>query len=94
VIHVVAIVTATPGMRDAVLQEVRANVPAVRAEQGCIEYQPTIDAEGAGSIQARVGPDTFVVIEKWESVDALRAHAAAPHVVSYAAKTRVLCRPS
>ena len=87
-IHVLAIVTVKPGKRDAVLEAFRANVPAVRAEQGCIEYGATVDAEGVGSIQTKVGPDCFVVVEKWESVDALKAHAAAPHMAAYAAKTR------
>lgn len=87
-IHVLAIITAKPGQRDAVLQAFRANVPAVHAEQGCIEYGAAIDAEGLGSIQTKVGPDTFVVVEKWESVDALKAHAAAPHMAAYGAKTK------
>jgi|SRR5579883_325324 quinol monooxygenase YgiN len=87
-IHVLAIVTAKPGMREAVLKHFRANMPAVHAEKGCIEYGPTVDAEGLGSIQTRLGPDTFVVVEKWESIEALKAHAAAPHMAAYAAKTK------
>ena len=87
-IHVVAIITAKSGMREAILHEFRANMPAVHAEKGCIEYGPAIDAEGIGSFQAKFGPDTFVVIEKWESPEALRAHATSPHMAAYAAKTR------
>jgi quinol monooxygenase YgiN len=87
-IHVVAIITAKPGMRDAILQEFRANMPTVHAESGCIEYGPAVDADGIGSFQTRFGPDAFVVIEKWESPAALKAHAAAPHMVAYAAKTK------
>ena len=87
-VHVLAIITAKPGMREAILTEFRANMPAVHAEQGCIEYGPAIDAEGMGKIQTPFGGDTFVVIEKWESLDALKAHGAAPHMAAYAAKTR------
>ena len=87
-IHVLAIITAKPGMRDTILQEFRANMPAVHAEKGCVEYGPAIDAEGMGGFQTKFGADTFVVIEKWESQDALKAHAAAPHMAAYAAKTR------
>ena len=87
-VHVVAIITAKPGLRDALLQAFRANVPAVLAEQGCIEYQATIDADGVGAIQTEFGDDTFVVVEKWESLDALEAHAAAPHMAAYAASTK------
>jgi quinol monooxygenase YgiN len=89
-IHVVAVITAKPGQREAILAAFRANMPAVHAEQGCIEYGPAVDAEGAGGIQTKLGPDTFMVIEKWESLAALKAHAAAPHMAAYAAKTREL----
>jgi quinol monooxygenase YgiN len=87
-IHVVAIITAKSGMRETILKEFRANMPAVHAEKGCIEYASAIDAEGIGGFQAKFGPDTFVVIEKWESSEDLRAHAASPHMAAYAAKTR------
>jgi quinol monooxygenase YgiN len=87
-INVIAIITAKSGMRDAILKEFHANMPAVHAEQGCIEYGPAVDAEGIGGFQTKFGPDTFVVIEKWESPDALKAHAASPHMAAYAAKTR------
>jgi len=86
-IHVLAIVTAKPGMRDTILKVFHANMPAVRVEKGCIEYGPAIDADGVG-IQTKLGPDTFVVVEKWESIEALKAHAAAPHMAAYAAKTK------
>lgn len=89
-IHVLAIITAKPGRREEVLSAFRANMPAVHAEDGCVEYGPAVDAEGAGAIQTRLGPDTFVVIEKWASLDALKAHAAAPHMAAYAAKVKDL----
>ena len=87
-IHVIAIITAKPGKREEVLAAFRANVPAVHAEAGCIEYGPAMDAEGA--FGAKFGPDTFVVLEKWESLDHLGAHARSPHMAAYAAKTREL----
>lgn len=89
-IQVIAIITARPGMRGPILEAFHANMPAVHAEEGCIEYGPAVDAEGAGAIQTTLGPDTFVVIEKWASLEALRAHARSPHMAAYAAKTRDL----
>jgi quinol monooxygenase YgiN len=86
-IHVLAIITTKPGQRDAVLKAFKANVPAVHAEAGCIEYGPVIDVDGA---DPAFGPDTFVVVEKWESMAALKAHAVAPHMVAYGAKTKDL----
>lgn len=87
-IHVLAIITTEPGQRDAVLELFNQNVPAVKAEAGCIEYGAATDADGLGAFQTKLGDDTFVVVEKWESVDALKAHAAAPHMAAYAAKTK------
>ncbi len=87
-IHVIAVVTAKPGQRESILQHFRANVPAVRAEKGCIEYGATVDADPALPFQAKWGPDTFLVVEKWESLDALKAHAAAPHMAAYAGKVK------
>ncbi len=87
-IHVIAVITAKPGKRDAILQAFRANVPAVHAEKGCLEYGAAVDAENALPFQTEWGPDTFLVIEKWETMDALKAHAAAPHMAAYGAKTR------
>ncbi len=87
-IHVIAVITAKPGMRDTILQAFRANVPAVKAEPGCIEYSAAVDLEDGPKFQTQYGPDTFLVIEKWESVDALKAHAVAPHMAAYAAKTK------
>ena len=87
-IHVIAVITAKPGKREAILQAFRANVPAVRAEKGCIEYGAAVDADNALPFQTQWGPDTFLVIEKWETMDALKAHAAAPHMAAYGAKSR------
>jgi quinol monooxygenase YgiN len=89
-IHVLAVITAKPDQRSAVLAHFNANVPAVLAEDGCIEYGAAIDASNPLPFQTPYGPDTFVVIEKWASMDALKAHAAAPHMAAYGAKTRDL----
>lgn len=89
-IHVFAIVTAIPGQRAAVLDAFRANLAAVHAEDGCIAYEPVIDAPEAGPTQAPIGQDSFAVVEKWASAEALRAHAASPHMAAYGAKTKAL----
>jgi quinol monooxygenase YgiN len=87
-VHVLAMITAKPGMRAKILEAYRANVGNVHAEDGCIEYVATIDHADAGPIQTKLGDDSFVVVEKWASLDALKAHGAAPHMADYAAKTR------
>ena len=87
-IHVVAIITAHPGQRGQVLEAFRANTPAVLAEDGCIEYIATVDAQGMPATRGSIGPDAFIVVEKWANLQALQAHAAAPHMQAYAAKTK------
>ena len=86
-IHVIAVITAKPGQRDKILEAARENLAPVRAEKGCIEYGPVIDAD-FGGFQTPLGPDTFVVVEKWEDADALKAHAAAPHMAAYGKKVK------
>jgi quinol monooxygenase YgiN len=87
-IHVIAVITAKPGMREQVLNAFRANVPNVRAEPGCIEYGAAIDSEPVLKFQAALGPDTFMVVEKYQDLDALKAHAGSPHMAAYGAKTK------
>ena len=89
-IHVIAIITAKPGLRAQVLEAFQANREAVLAETGCIEYGAAVDAAGLPTSKGSFGPDTFVVVEKWDSLAALQAHAAAPHMVAYGAKTKEL----
>jgi quinol monooxygenase YgiN len=87
-INVLAIITARPGMRDNMLLAYRDNVAAVRAEEGCIAYEAVVDVKNGSPGFAQFGPDSFVVIEKWATLDALKAHAVAPHMKAYAAKTK------
>ena len=87
-IHVLAIITTQPGYLNAVLALFNENVPKVLAEDGCIAYEATIDTVNAGPVQTIVGPNTFVVVEKWTSLAALEAHAISPHMKSYGASTR------
>lgn len=89
-VHVLAIITTKPGDRKNVLDFVQGIEGTVRAERGCIEYQATIDHPDGLGFQTKLGEDTFVVIEKWESMDALKDHAASPHMAKYANQTRDL----
>jgi len=76
-IHVLAMITAHPGMRDRILAAYRDNVAAVRAEAGCVQYEAVVDAAGAAPGMARFGDDSFVVVERWESMAAIQAHMKA-----------------
>ena len=43
-----------------------------------------------GGFQTRFGDDSFVVVEKWASLEALVAHARSAHMAEYGAKTKDL----
>ena len=87
-IHVIATINLAPGTRDAFLTEFRKLVPEVKAEDGCLEYGPAIDAETDIATQSHIGPDKVVIVETWESVAALKKHAIAPHMQAYRGRVK------
>lgn len=88
-IHVIAVVTTHPGQRAALLRAFQENSAAVHAEVGCVEYTAVIDHDGS---PAPYGPDTIVVVEKWQTIEDLKAHAVAPHMVAHSKKTKELVK--
>lgn len=88
-IHVIASIGVKPGKRAKFIEIFKANMPNVLAEEGCLEYTPTVDADSG--IEAQWEDETVVtVIEKWATLDALHAHLAAPHMEKYHANTAQL----
>jgi len=87
-IVVLATIELQPGKREDFLREFRKIVPLVRAEQGCIEYFPTVDHASGLPVQASLRDDLVVVVEKWESIPALEAHLIAPHMMQYRPKVK------
>ena len=82
-IHVLATIHVNPGTRAAFLQEFLKLVPFVLAEEGCLEYGPAVDVPIDSPNQELVGDDAVVVVEKWASVEHLKAHSQAPHMADY-----------
>lgn len=89
-IHVLATISLHAGKRDAFLAEFHKLMPQVHAEQGCLEYGPTIDVASGIAIQNLLGPDSVMIVEKWESLEALKAHLAAPHMAVYRERVKPL----
>ena len=81
-IHVVAQVKVKDGKQREFLTEFRSIIPAVHEEAGCLEYGPTIDADTDLERQ-HTDPRVVTIIEKWESLDDLKAHLSAPHMLAY-----------
>jgi quinol monooxygenase YgiN len=82
-IHVIATIEIAPGRREDFLAAFQELVPDVRAEKGCLEYGPAIDLATSIADQPSPREDVVTVIEKWESVEALKAHLEAPHMIRY-----------
>ncbi len=86
-IIVIATVQCHAGQRDQFVAEFQQLVPSVLAEEGCIEYGPTVDADTSLTKQ-NVDPDRVTIVEKWESIEALEAHLVAPHMQAYRPKVK------
>jgi quinol monooxygenase YgiN len=65
----------------------KANVTNVREEKGCIEYFPAIDIDSGLPVQ-KLDKNVVTIMEKWESVEALKAHLKTPHMLAYREKVK------
>ena len=88
-IDVVATVTVREDALEEYLEKFKANLPNVLAEKGCIHYYPTVDCDTGWKRQAK-DPRAVTVIERWESMEALQAHAQAPHMAALREATKGL----
>ena len=73
-VHVVAIIT-NPINAVMFLRLLTPTFPTFTLKT--VVSSTTADTQGVGGIQTEIGPNAFIVIEK-ESLDHLKAHAAAP----------------
>jgi quinol monooxygenase YgiN len=87
-VHVIATITLNPNTRAAFLEVFGWVTPLVRAEEGCIEYQATVDVPTTIALQEPPRQDVVTVVEKWATLDALYAHTKAPHMTEYRTKVK------
>ena len=90
-ISVIASIQLHEGKRSEFLEIINANVPKVRQESGCLEYFPAIDIDSGLPVQ-RLEEDMVTVIEKWQSIEALKAHLATEHMLEYKEKVKTLVK--
>jgi len=81
-IHVIATIKVKEGCFPEFLKHFKANVPNVLEEDGCIEYNPTIDTETDLEAQ-QCDEQAAVIVEKWRDLPALKAHLEAPHMLAF-----------
>jgi quinol monooxygenase YgiN len=88
-IHIVAIMRAQPGRREAFLKAWAKVAPTSRAEPGCLEYVALVDAPGSAPSWANsLGPDGFILVEKFKDQAAFDAHGASSHMAAFGAETQ------
>ncbi|GAG43898.1 unnamed protein product, partial [marine sediment metagenome] len=64
------------GAIESVRDALRVVETATRAEAGCITYAFSVDVSDPGMVR---------IFERWESLDALRAHLQMPHMAEFGA---------
>lgn len=86
-INVIASISIETGSLSGFLEIFRANMLKVREERGCIEYFPLVDIDAKLTPQI-LDENVVTIIEKWESLEALREHLEAPHMLAYREKVK------
>ena len=82
-IHVIATIKLRPNAREHYLTILKKNVPKVKAEAGCLEYEPVIDIDSGLPFQGTIRDHVVTIVEAWESLEHLLAHLQTPHMRSY-----------
>lgn len=89
-IYVIATIELKSGCRDAFLDIFRRNIPNVKAEKGCISYEPTVDVDSGLPVQIGLRDEVVTIVEAWEDLDALQAHLKTPHMAAYREEVKEL----
>jgi quinol monooxygenase YgiN len=82
-VHVVAEIELKPGAREEYLKLFKAHVVKVRAEKGCAAYAPTVDMTGAPMTGHPPRDNVVTILEQWQTLADLQAHAQAPHQLAF-----------
>ena len=82
-IQVIATIELNPDCLDKFLPILHENVPRVKAEEGCLAYEPSVDLDSGLPVQGEIRPNTVTLVEAWADLDALHAHLKTPHMATY-----------
>lgn len=91
-IHVLAQIETAPEHRGDFLAEFAQVAILVRQEVGCIEYGAAVDVPTGIPVQNFLGENVVMIVEKWESIDHLKAHLVAPHMMDYRVRIKSFVR--
>jgi quinol monooxygenase YgiN len=82
-IQVIATIELKPDCLDEFLAILHENVPKVKAEEGCLAYDPSVDLDSGLPVQGEIRQNTVTLVEAWVNLDALHAHLKTPHMAAY-----------
>jgi quinol monooxygenase YgiN len=88
-INVIASIHLREGQLSKFIEIFKSNLPHVIQEKGCVEYVPTIDLPTSLPPQ-ELNKNVVTIIEKWQSLEDLKAHLSAPHMRAYQEKVKEL----
>ncbi|HYA88076.1 MAG TPA: putative quinol monooxygenase [Nitrospirota bacterium] len=88
-INVIASIRVRTGKLSDYLTILKANIPAVRKEKGCIQYVPTVDVDVKLPSQI-LEKNVVTILETWENLELLHAHLGSPHMLDYREKVKTL----
>ncbi|MGB5156875.1 putative quinol monooxygenase [Desulfobacterium sp. N47] len=86
-INVIASIHIKDGRLSEFIDIFKSMIPKVLEEKGCIEYVPTMDVP-TGLPPQELNKNVVTIIEKWLSLEDLRAHLSAPHMLAYNEKVK------
>jgi quinol monooxygenase YgiN len=75
--HLLATFTARPGREGELAEALAAMVEPTLTEPGCLAYEALFSPQRHGRV---------VMVEEWESLDALRQHVSTPYFLSLASR--------
>ncbi len=87
-VYVIATVELIKGKRGEYLRELKKVVPDVRAEIGCLEYDPAGDVATDIPVQDPVNENVVTIIERWTDIQALKDHLKTHHMKTYREATQ------
>lgn len=88
-VNVIAFILTKEGRQSEFIEIFKSNMPYVLKEEGCIEYMLTIDVP-TGLPPQEMNKNVVTVIEKWSSIENLKAHLSAPHMLKYRERVKDL----
>jgi quinol monooxygenase YgiN len=82
-VYCVVTMMVKEGRMDDFLAECKKIRPIVLKENGCLMYDYAFEFDSGMTRQEAINPNRVTLFEKWESLDAINAHSATPHMKEY-----------